>query len=284
MEPLRVRILGNGKAAELHKAAFDALPSYYQVTESSAYDILDICTPNYLHFEQIKMNINNSHIIVEKPICSSLQECDEIIKLSEQSPFKILPVFQYRFTNHGPLQSRMHTSWLRPDFDPDNWKFTKAKALGGCVFTHKIHMLDLVLQKRGLPSRLTITKTNVRDNGLETSCEVSLLWEYPDRIADIITVSTEIVNKPNAKKTYYLGDSVQGFINMFSLFHSSIVNRTSTPVTLQDARNVLDVTTAIYYATAAKKTVALPIPEQHPFYSGWQSAFSQLSPHFQVFR
>src|SRR5207237_1170756 len=64
-------------------------------------DVIDLCTPPHLHFEQIQQVLAaGKHAICEKPLVSSLREVDELIHVEAGSGRRIMPVFQYRF-RHG---------------------------------------------------------------------------------------------------------------------------------------------------------------------------------------
>jgi predicted dehydrogenase len=64
-------------------------------------DVIDICTPPYLHFEHIQQVLESGkHAICEKPLVSSLREIDELERIEAASGRRLMPIFQYRF-GHG---------------------------------------------------------------------------------------------------------------------------------------------------------------------------------------
>src|SRR5207248_9795246 len=64
-------------------------------------DVVDLCTPPHLHFEQIQQVLSaGKHAICEKPLVSSLREVDELERVEAGSGRRIMPIFQYRF-GHG---------------------------------------------------------------------------------------------------------------------------------------------------------------------------------------
>ena len=63
-------------------------------------DIVDICTPSSLHFAQTrKALLAGRHVVVEKPLASSLAEADALAEVEARSGKRVSPIFQYRFAN-----------------------------------------------------------------------------------------------------------------------------------------------------------------------------------------
>jgi hypothetical protein len=50
------------------------------------------------------------------------------------------------------------------------------------------------------------------------------------------------------------------------------------PVTLADARQSLELVTALYHSAATETVVGLPIGRGHPKYGGWVPAHRQTDP------
>ena len=63
-------------------------------------DLVDICTPSGLHFEQTRAALRaGKHIVCEKPIAGSLAEIDTLIEEERKAGRRCSPIFQYRFGN-----------------------------------------------------------------------------------------------------------------------------------------------------------------------------------------
>jgi len=60
-----------------------------------------------------------------------------------------------------------------------------------------------------------------------------------------------------------------GYTRQLQLFHQSIIEDTEPPVTLQDARNSLELVTAAYHSQRTGKPTPLPITANHPLYHSW---------------
>lgn len=133
------------------------LTDLYQMDD---LDLIDICTPPHLHYEQILETLAaGKHVICEKPIAGSLKQVDELITAEAVSGKRVMPIFQYRF-GHGlqklkylreqGLTGRAYlttaeTAWRRrADYYAVAWRGKWATELGGVLVSHAIHMHDSV--------------------------------------------------------------------------------------------------------------------------------------------
>jgi predicted dehydrogenase len=60
-----------------------------------------------------------------------------------------------------------------------------------------------------------------------------------------------------------------GYTRQFELFHQALVAGTPPPVTVEDARNALDLVTAAYHSQRSGAPVALPLGREHPLNQSW---------------
>ena len=270
MQPLTVKILGSGGAAQKHRTAFEALPGLYRITDDLPADIVSICTINAAHFEQTKQVLaSGAHAIVEKPLCASLHECDELSFLTREYQKQVFPIFQYRFAGHEPVGREIITRWSRGDDYYAGWRGQWQKALGGCLTSHGIHLVDLSLQAYGMPSWLKADMDIA--SGVERFAEITM--DGHDR--SIITS----IQPGNCRDSFHLGCSQSGFIEQFRMIHGAITKDGPPPVTLEEGRQSMEVLTAAYWSAYAHEPVSLPIKPDHPFYCGWSQAMSRI--HWQ---
>src|SRR5688500_2754569 len=114
-QPLRVAVVGGG-VGQQHISAFQQLPEQFEVlafcdididkarAAAATYniprvatdiaqlcrmddlDVIDICTPPHLHFEQIQQVLAaGKHAICEKPLVGSLKQVDDLISAEADS-------------------------------------------------------------------------------------------------------------------------------------------------------------------------------------------------------
>ena len=158
-------------------------------------DLIDICTPPHLHFEQIQQVLAaGKHAICEKPLVSSLREVDELARAEAASGRRIMPVFQYRF-GHGLQKlkfliaqglagkaylSTVETAWRRrAEYYAVPWRGKWATERGGALLSHAIHAHDMLCYVLGPPARM-FAYTTTRVNPIEVEDCASVALEMAD--------------------------------------------------------------------------------------------------------
>lgn len=128
MEPLKLALIGCGKAANRHVAVFNELPEveviavadeipekaqaiaqkveapWYKdwremLSEHPEIGVVDIAVPSGMHGEIAipVMKEFRKHILIEKPIALNLDEAREMVQTAEDLGLKLVTVFQNRF-------------------------------------------------------------------------------------------------------------------------------------------------------------------------------------------
>ncbi len=146
------------KLGEKYKAA--VYPSLTALLEnSSTFDVVSICTPNGLHADQTILSLKAGlHVVCEKPMALSVQDCGEMIKTAENSNRRLFIVKQNRFNppvaaikkavddgHLGKIYSiQLNCFWNRNvDYYKNSWKGTK-ELDGGSLYTQFSHFIDLL--------------------------------------------------------------------------------------------------------------------------------------------
>jgi predicted dehydrogenase len=145
-------------------------------------DVVDICTPSFLHFEQtLQALAAGKHVIVEKPVAGSLREVDDLIAAEARAGRRVLPIFQYRFgaglqklrylVQQGiagqPYVATSETHWRRKDAYYAAWHGRWARELGGPIVTLAVHAHDVLYSVLG-PARRVYAMMATRVNPIET--------------------------------------------------------------------------------------------------------------------
>jgi UDP-N-acetyl-2-amino-2-deoxyglucuronate dehydrogenase len=117
---LRTAIIGCGKVAHLHAQALGTLPESEFVAvsdtdvdrarafaarygvearrELTGLDVVVICTPHPLHKDPAIAAMNSgAHVLVEKPLATTVADCDEMIEAAERNGVQLGVVSQRRF-------------------------------------------------------------------------------------------------------------------------------------------------------------------------------------------
>lgn len=137
--------------------------NYIQLLEDENVDIVDICTPNFMHrpvlIEAIKAG---KHIYCEKPLAKDLTEAVEVMNILKGSSYRGIHriAFEYRFVpaimrakqliDEGRIGKIINFNikyygceYLNPE-KPLSWQSTKQKAGGGVLYALGSHAIDLI--------------------------------------------------------------------------------------------------------------------------------------------
>lgn len=128
-------------------------------------DVLCVCTPNYLHEPHTIAGLRAGlHVVVEKPMALSVEECDRMIAAAEETGKTIFAVKQNRY--NPPVQAvkeliakgglgkillvQVNGFWNRGDayYSESPWRGRK-KLDGGCLFTQFSHFVDILYYLNG---------------------------------------------------------------------------------------------------------------------------------------
>ena len=189
MEKLRTAIIGCGKVGHLHARALRAAPeslfaavcsrdrqrresfagqygvaAYGDVEEMiqrSGIQVLHICTPHPAHADPaVKALRAGVHVLVEKPLASSLQDCDDMLQASRESGARLGVVSQRRFYSPcqrikkaigegrigSPVLGTVNMLGWRDEayYRSDPWRGSWEHEGGGVLVNQAPHQLDLL--------------------------------------------------------------------------------------------------------------------------------------------
>ncbi|TDO83376.1 putative dehydrogenase [Halanaerobium saccharolyticum] len=139
---------------------FDRVVDDFDKLLKTEVDLVDLCTPNFLHREEIlKAAAADKHIYCEKPLALNLEEAEKIMEQLEGKDIKNQIAFVYRFAPaaayaHALLKNKIigevqfaqieyyHSRYLNPEV-PISWRLEKDKSGGGALVDLGSHMVDL---------------------------------------------------------------------------------------------------------------------------------------------
>jgi len=168
-------------------------------------DVVDICTPPYLHEAHTLQALSaGKHVICEKPLAGSLEAADRVAAAEKRSGRRVMPIFQYRF-GHGIQKLRLlaergiagraylttvETAWRRrPAYYAVPWRSRWATELGGPVVNLAIHGHDLVYYLLG-PASSVAAHLGTLVNPLETEDCAAVSVEMADGSLCTLAVTT----------------------------------------------------------------------------------------------
>ena len=173
-----------------------AYTDYKQAIAESGCDIVSVMTPPDTHKEITVYALEHRcHVMVEKPMAPSLQECDEMIEAARRTGNKLEVVAQSRcltpiyrtkkLMESGIagklLYTQINSFWYRGRSYYDlAWRGQWASEGGGCTFVHAVHHIDLLAWMAGMPSQVSAMIGNVSHTNSEEEDLSMAMLRYPN--------------------------------------------------------------------------------------------------------
>jgi UDP-N-acetyl-2-amino-2-deoxyglucuronate dehydrogenase len=142
------------------------VPGYasYQEMFAAGVDSVSLCLPHHLHAPVCaEAAAAGVHVLMEKPLATSVEECDEIIEVCERHGVQLGVVYQHRFNENTQLLRELLQSgklgkpilgtalfqyFKSPEdtayFAGSGWRGTWERDGGGVINSHAVHAVDLV--------------------------------------------------------------------------------------------------------------------------------------------
>lgn len=198
--------------------------SHQQMLEETvALDIVDVCTPPYVHAEiSIDALRAGCHVLCEKPMAASLEECDAMIAAQQASGKTLSVIAQNRFTDAfwrlkaavdsglaGKIcHAQVDSFWWRGHCYYDLWwRGTWEKEGGGCTLNHAVHHIDAIQWMLGFPSEVVAMMSNVAHDNAEVEDLSAAIFKYPSGALTQLTAS--VVHHGEDQKIIIQGDKAR---------------------------------------------------------------------------
>lgn len=174
-----------------------AYRSFDDVIADPQIDTVHICTPHYLHSSMaIEAMKAGKHVLTEKPMAITVKECEDMIRVSEQTGKQLGVCFQNRYNTTsvhikellqsgragGILAAKASVTWCRKKeyYLQSNWRGTWDKEGGGVMINQAIHTLDLLQWFIGNPVSIkgtTDTRMLADVIEVEDTAEATILFK-----------------------------------------------------------------------------------------------------------
>ncbi|WP_308723535.1 Gfo/Idh/MocA family protein [Paenibacillus polysaccharolyticus] len=181
-----------------------AVADYHELLQNDI-DLVSICTPPYTH-ASIACDFMKAgkHVLVEKPMASSLEEADQMLKAAQDSGTLLSVVAQNRFTtpmmklksvldsrHMGPiLHVQVDSYWWRGHSYYDLWwRGTWEKEGGGCTLNHAVHHIDAMLWMMGAPIEVQAMMANTAHDNAEVEDISMAMLRFSQGAVGMITSS-----------------------------------------------------------------------------------------------
>jgi Predicted dehydrogenases and related proteins len=142
--------------------------SLEELLEDPSIELVVVNTPNYSHYEMARKSLEaGKHIIVEKPFTVTVNQADELIKLSQEKNCKIIIYQNRRFDSDfrtikkvlnekllGELvEAEFHFDRYKEELSPKIHKETPGPGTGA-LYDLGSHLIDQALVLFGMPKEL----------------------------------------------------------------------------------------------------------------------------------
>lgn len=158
-------------SAAAQKYGCRAYDDYREVLSDPTVDSVHICTPHHLHCAMAIEAMNaGKHVLSEKPMAISVEECEEMIKTSGRTGRQLGICFQNRYNTTSLyikqllqsgktgriLTAKASVTWLRERdyYAGSAWRGKWSTEGGGVLINQAIHTLDLLQWFIGKPIRI----------------------------------------------------------------------------------------------------------------------------------
>jgi predicted dehydrogenase len=156
---------------------------------SENLDAVHITTPHYLHAPMAKLALlKNINVFLEKPMCISVEEINDLLEIEKKSEGRITICFQNRYNpatlaarkiaddDGGVISAYGTVIWERNEkyYTDSGWRGAYATEGGGVMINQAIHTIDLLCEFLGKPNGVCATKANHHLKGIievEDTCE-----------------------------------------------------------------------------------------------------------------
>jgi len=168
-------------------------------------DVVDICTPPYVHAEIAIDSLDQGlHVLCEKPMAASLEECDAMINAQKRSGKILSIIAQNRFTDAfwrlkkavdsglaGKVcHAQVDSFWWRGHSYYDLWwRGTWEKEGGGCTLNHAVHHIDAIQWLLGSPTEVVAMMSNVAHDNAEVEDLNAAIFKYASGALTQLTAS-----------------------------------------------------------------------------------------------
>jgi UDP-N-acetyl-2-amino-2-deoxyglucuronate dehydrogenase len=209
--------------AEQYELEAEVFDSHKLLLGSPDIDLVSVCTPPYSHADITEDFLNDGkHVIVEKPMASSLEECDRMITAAERSGKVFSVIAQNRFLDPimnlkrvldsgrigRVLHAQVDSYWWRGHCYYDLWwRGLWSKEGGGCTLNHAVHHIDMLGWMMGLPIKVTAILSNAAHDNAEVE-DISIAALQYDR-GSIAQVTSSVIHHGEEQQLIFQGEKAR---------------------------------------------------------------------------
>ncbi|GAE91978.1 oxidoreductase [Gracilibacillus boraciitolerans JCM 21714] len=197
--------------------------NYQDLLKNEDVDLISICTPPYTHSEIAIGSLNaGKHVLVEKPMASSLEECDSMNEAAKKNQKLLSVIAQNRFTTPmmnlknvldteligNILHTQVDSYWWRGHSYYDLWwRGTWEKEGGGCTLNHAVHHIDIFQWMRGIPTEVTAVISNTAHDNAEVEDISIAIARYAD--GSLAQITSSVIHHGEEQQLIFQGEKAR---------------------------------------------------------------------------
>jgi predicted dehydrogenase len=224
MPHLAIQAIYSSRLAHARKIAqqykiIEIFHHWEELLQSHQIEAVLVCTPNFTHFPIVMDALrNHKHVLVEKPMCLTIHQADQIIHQAQNMKRVLLVGHNMRF---DPVvrtaQKMLHDNKIGSVFSfhatlahsgpqvwspKAKWFLNPAQVGGGVLMDLGIHVFDtLRFLLNESPKAITALQPKKNSSQLTSDVHCSVLLEFPSGILGTIQLSWR---NPSYKNQIYL--------------------------------------------------------------------------------
>lgn len=167
-------------------------PDICAMAQAEQVDLLDVCTPTFLHKQQVMEALNcGMHVITEKPVALCKKDAEEMFNLADRQGRQLFVAQVLQFTKEvevlrglvqsgeygKPIDAYFERLSACPRWVQNGWLFEKEKS-GLLPFDLHVHDLDVIVSLFGKPDSFSFTSSGGADKGYKE--HYRFLYTYKD--------------------------------------------------------------------------------------------------------
>lgn len=161
-------------------------------------DAISVCLPPSLHSKFTILSLDaKKHVLCEKPMATSIEECDlmvdavsrnkKILSIVSQNRYKDEITKVKQILDSGKLGkihfANFNSLWWRSDiYYHLKYRGTWQSDNGGCTMNHSIHYIDLMIMLFGKPKSVRAYFNNLNHKNSECEDISIAIFEYEDKV------------------------------------------------------------------------------------------------------
>lgn len=187
----------NRAAAQANHPHATLYSDFHEMLRKEKLDAVDIVLPAHLHYEAAKAALEaGCHLLLEKPMCLRLEDCDELIALARAQGRVLAVGHEFRLSSlWGKVKQMVDDGaigdpryclielWRNPyRFGTDGWRYN-IKQVGNWILEEPIHFFDLArwyFGKVGEPVSVVAFASHKREEHPELQDNFSAMINFPN--------------------------------------------------------------------------------------------------------